>query len=95
MISQARDSSLSERARAPAASGRVLQTYLDTGKNESRHRGFSLANAERHHIEFVLKRTKGRLGGKQVAATLMGIPRTTLQYRLKKHGIDPKGFAAG
>jgi len=73
-------------------SGRVLQTYLDTEKNASRHWSYSLAEAERHHIEFVLKRTKGRLGGKQGAATLMGIPRTTLQYRLKKHGIDPKFF---
>ena len=76
-------------------SGRVLQTYLETEKNESNPWRYSLAEAERHHIEFVLKRTKGRLGGKQGAASLMGIPRTTLQYRLKKHGIDPKGFAAG
>lgn len=74
-------------------SGRVLQTYLETGKKESRNWIYSLAETERNHIVFVLNRTKGRLGGKQGAASLMGIPRTTLQYRLKKHGIDPKRFA--
>jgi DNA-binding NtrC family response regulator len=40
----------------------------------------------------VLARTNGRLGGKQGAAALLRIPRTTLQYRLKKLGIDHKSF---
>jgi len=53
---------------------------------------YILAEAERRHIEKVLTRTSGRLGGKQGAATLLGIPRTTLQYRLKKHGIDHYSF---
>ena len=72
--------------------GRVLQNYLETGKTEPGNWSFSLAEVERQHIEFVLMRTKGRLGGKKGAAALMAMPRTTLQYRLKKHGIDPKRF---
>jgi DNA-binding NtrC family response regulator len=75
-------------------SGEILQTYLDTGKTEPTRWSYSLAKAERNHIEFVLKQTKGRLGGKQGAASLLGIPRTTLQYRLKKHGIDPGHFSS-
>jgi transcriptional regulator with GAF, ATPase, and Fis domain len=72
--------------------GRDVQTFVEAGQSEPVLSSCSLAEAERRHIEMVLTRTKGRLAGKQGAATLLGIPRTTLQYRLKKHGIDHNNF---
>jgi len=72
--------------------GRDVQTFVETGQTEPVLSNYILAEAERRHIEKVLTRTSGRLGGKQGAATLLGIPRTTLQYRLKKHGIDQNSF---
>jgi len=73
-------------------SGRDVQTFVEMGQTEAVLPNYILAEAERRHIEMVLTRTNGRLGGKQGAATLLGIPRTTLQYRLKKHGIDHHRF---
>jgi formate hydrogenlyase transcriptional activator len=73
-------------------SGQDVQTFVETGQSGILHHNFNLAEAERHHIEMVLMRTNGRLGGKQGAAALLGIPRSTLQYRLKKHGIDHRSF---
>jgi len=75
-------------------SGPDVQTFVQTGLTEPGYRSCSLAEAERQHIEAVLLRTNGRLGGKQGAAALLGIPRTTLQYRLKKHGIDLRRFGS-
>ena len=71
---------------------RELQTLVETGQAEAGRTNYCLAEAERNHIEMVLTRTSGRLGGQQGAAALLGIPRTTLQYRLKKYGIDPSAF---
>ena len=48
-----------------------------------------LAEVERRHIEHALRRCHGVVGGPGGAARLLGIPRSTLQYRLKKFGIDP------
>jgi len=73
---------------------RDVQTLVETGQTESVLSNYILAEAERRHIEMVLTKTNGRLGGKQGAATLLGIPRTTLQYRLTKHGIDHNRFRA-
>ncbi len=52
----------------------------------------TLAEAERHHIEAALYRCSGIVGGKKGAAALLGIPRSTLQYRLRKYGIDAGNF---
>jgi len=53
----------------------------------------SLADMEKRHIEAVLKQTNGRVSGPQGAAKLLKIPRSTLQYKLRKHGISPKDFS--
>lgn len=45
--------------------------------------------AERDHITQALVATGGVVGGKSGAARLLGIPRSTLQYRMKKLQIDP------
>jgi transcriptional regulator with GAF, ATPase, and Fis domain len=73
-------------------SGRDVEVLVESDQSNAGIREYSLATAERQHIETVLARTNGRLGGKQGAAALLRIPRTTLQYRLKKLGIDHKSF---
>jgi formate hydrogenlyase transcriptional activator len=47
----------------------------------------TLAESERHSIEQALIQCKGILGGKNGAARLLDVPRSTLQYRMKKYGI--------
>jgi formate hydrogenlyase transcriptional activator len=47
----------------------------------------TLAQAERDHILGVLKRVGGVVGGREGAAARLGLPRTTLIYRMRKLGI--------
>jgi transcriptional regulator with GAF, ATPase, and Fis domain len=47
----------------------------------------SLADAERTHIEEVLRHTKGVVGGKGGAAEILGLPISTLRGRMKKLGL--------
>jgi len=44
---------------------------------------------EKRHIKEALERCGGHTGGKRGASQLLGIPRSTLQYRMKKLGISP------
>ena len=50
----------------------------------------TLAESEKETICRALERCNGVLGGKSGAARLLGIPRSTLQYRMKKYGINPR-----
>lgn len=52
----------------------------------------SLSEFESEHIQKVLKITKGKISGPHGAANLLNIPRSTLQYRIKKHNIDYNKF---
>jgi transcriptional regulator with GAF, ATPase, and Fis domain len=52
----------------------------------------SLREGERQHIIKALARTRGVLGGSQGAAKLLDLPRTTLQYRIKKLHIQPEDY---
>jgi formate hydrogenlyase transcriptional activator len=52
----------------------------------------ALALIEKQHIEKVLRRTRGKIAGPNGAAVLLGMKRGTLQYRIKKCGIDPAAF---
>jgi transcriptional regulator with GAF, ATPase, and Fis domain len=47
----------------------------------------SLDEIERSHIISVLRRYNGRIGGKSGAAAALQLPATTLQSKIKKHGI--------
>jgi formate hydrogenlyase transcriptional activator len=60
---------------------------------ETRKR-FADEYAENQHSQIVrtLTRTKGRVGGENGAAALLGVNRTTLLSRMKKFGIHPKQF---
>lgn len=55
----------------------------------------TLNQAERNHIIKALTTTKGMVGGKKGAASLLGIPRSTLQYRMKKLNINWVDYLAG
>ena len=50
----------------------------------------TLAESERHSIEQALIKCKGVIGGGKGAARLLGVARSTLQYRMAKHGIKPR-----
>jgi formate hydrogenlyase transcriptional activator len=47
----------------------------------------SLEESERRHIEAVLRRTKGVIGGKGGAAEILQLPISTLRSRMKKLGL--------
>lgn len=52
----------------------------------------NLEDAERFHIVRILEETNGRLAA---AAELLGVPRTTLFYKLRRLGIDrERGYSA-
>ena len=61
-------------------------------ENNSQNKSFDLSEVESNHIQSVLKITNGKIGGPKGAATLLNIPRTTLQYKIKKHRINPNSF---
>jgi len=48
----------------------------------------TLAEASREHILEVLKQTRGMIGGRDGAAERLGLPRTTLIYKMRKLGIE-------
>ena len=50
----------------------------------------TLAESERRSIEQALIECKGVIGGDKGAARLLNVARSTLQYRMNKHGIKPK-----
>ena len=50
----------------------------------------TLAEAERDHIVDVLKQTDGQIGGMHGAAARLGLPRTTLVYKMRKLGIEAR-----
>ncbi|MCU0237701.1 MAG: sigma 54-interacting transcriptional regulator [Acidobacteria bacterium] len=52
----------------------------------------TLRDSERRHIVRALARTRGVLGGEQGAAKLLALPRSTLQYRIKKLNIKPQDY---
>ncbi|WP_045218505.1 sigma-54-dependent Fis family transcriptional regulator [Desulfonatronum thioautotrophicum] len=49
-----------------------------------------LEDLERQHILETLRRTHGVISGPKGAAALLGLPRSTLQHRMRKLGIDGK-----
>ncbi len=50
----------------------------------------TLADADREHILEVLKQTDGLIGGVNGAASRLGLPRTTLVYKMRKLGIEAR-----
>jgi formate hydrogenlyase transcriptional activator len=56
-------------------------------KGRSPDSGRTLAEAERIHINEVLRQSRGVVGGRHGAAARLGVARTTLLYRMQKLGI--------
>jgi formate hydrogenlyase transcriptional activator len=67
------------------------------GKSDTPSANRTLAEAERDHILDVLGQVSWVVGGRAGAAARLGIPRTTLLYRMRKLGIGqgPAAAAAG
>ena len=50
----------------------------------------TLADADREHILEKLKQTDWMIGGQDGAANRLGLPRTTLSYKMRKLGIETR-----
>ena len=71
--------------------GSVLRLPLDlklTVKQSSESAARTLADADREHILETLKQTDWLIGGQDGAANRLGVPRTTLIYKMRKLGIE-------
>jgi formate hydrogenlyase transcriptional activator len=73
--------------------GSVLRLPLDlkhtvSQRTESGSR--TLADADREHILETLKQTGWLIGGQDGAANRLGLPRTTLIYKMRKLGIETR-----
>jgi len=53
----------------------------------------TLAESERQCIERALIKCKGIIGGTNGAARFLGVPKSTLQYRLRKYGLNPFDYS--
>ena len=68
--------------------GNELDTQLCGLRTSTRRKHMTLKELERRHIFRTLKDTGGVVGGANGAAALLGVPRQTLQYRIRKYGIS-------
>jgi formate hydrogenlyase transcriptional activator len=73
--------------------GSVLRLPLDrkqTVKQNSESASQTLADADREHILETLKQSGWMIGGQDGAANRLGLPRTTLLYKMRKLGIEAR-----
>ncbi len=73
--------------------GSVLRLPLDlkhTVKQPSDSASRTLADADREHILETLEQTDWLIGGQDGAANRLGLPRTTLIYKMRKLGIETR-----
>lgn len=71
--------------------GSEMETLLGGIRTSSAHKKhITLKEMERQHIVNILKETGGVVGGANGAAALLGVPRQTLQYRMRKYKISVK-----
>ncbi len=73
--------------------GPVLRLPLDlkqTVKPRSESASRTLADADREHILETLEQTDWMIGGQDGAANRLGLPRTTLIYKMRKLGIETR-----
>src|SRR5271154_3669404 len=71
--------------------GSVLRVPLDlkqTVKQPSESAARTLADADREHILETLEQSGWMIGGQDGAANRLGLPRTTLIYKMRKLGIE-------
>jgi transcriptional regulator with GAF, ATPase, and Fis domain len=73
--------------------GTVLRLPMDlrqTAMHRSESASGTLADADREHILETLKQTNWMIGGQGGAANRLGLPRTTLIYKMRKLGIETR-----
>ena len=73
--------------------GTVLRLPLDSKpavKQPSESASRTLADADREHILETLNQTGWMIGGQEGAANRLGLPRTTLIYKMRKLGIEAR-----
>jgi DNA-binding NtrC family response regulator len=73
--------------------GSVLRLPLDlkqTVKQNSESGSRTLADADREHILETLTQANWLIGGQDGAANRLGLPRTTLIYKMRKLGIETR-----
>jgi formate hydrogenlyase transcriptional activator len=73
--------------------GSVLRLPLDLRqmvKQSSESAARTLADADREHIVETLEQTAWMIGGRDEAANRLGLPRTTLIYKMRKLGIEAR-----
>jgi formate hydrogenlyase transcriptional activator len=78
--------------------GSVLRLPLDlkhTVKQSSATASRTLADADREHILETLRQTDGVISGLHGAANRLGLPRTTLVYKMRRLGIQPHRTSRG
>ncbi len=71
----------------------VRETISEMDSGVTKGAAKDIDERQREEIERVLGETKGRVGGAEGAAARLGTKRTTLLFRMKKLGIDPKLFS--
>lgn len=88
MIDESREILRCEQGNGKAPASEALPGQ-GTAPSSSRPVGArTLAEMERRHILDTLARTGGTIAGPSGAAALLGIPRSTLQHRMRKLGIN-------
>jgi len=70
---------------------RIERDFLGNGINEV-NVGRHLQNEEREAIESALRLSHGRISGPNGAAKRLGLPASTLEFRIKRLGIDKFSF---
>jgi DNA-binding NtrC family response regulator len=89
MVVLARESRLTEEDLPPAIGNATGPTAESLEGFELPLEGVRLPALERHLIHQALERTRGSLGP---AARLLGISYKTMQYRVRKHGLEREAF---
>lgn len=72
---------------------RDIEPLLNIRPSETNQPAMTLAAMECAHLIKILTETKGVVGGPKGAASILKMPKSTLQYRLRKHGLSPRDFS--
>jgi len=75
---------------SPGSVLRLPMGLTPTVKRNSDIASRTLADADREHILETLKQTGWMIGGQDGAANRLGLPRTTLIYKMRKLGIETR-----
>jgi formate hydrogenlyase transcriptional activator len=73
---------------SPGSALRLPLGLSQTVKQSSESASRTLADADREHILETLEQANWLIGGQDGAATRLGLPRTTLIYKMRKLGIE-------